>query len=268
MRRTGFLINWRRKPDGLVRPCCAGARGAAVQRNISGTICFLILNGASLIHGSDQGLSVQGDHPRLFFVSERIVGLQKRVAANPSDASAWSKLLAGANRAVGRRDVNSLELLSLALRMTGEQRFADEIRGILLRECGRKDWHDRMLMRRNSPWHSGLNMAHKCFATAMGFDRVYDYLSQGERETIARGIVNRGILPTLNDWVLGEWRVHSLDTMGHNWWSECVFSAGIAALAVIDEEPRAEAWLGWYGSTLVPRRPSTWPKRAQISRGI
>ena len=31
--------------------------------------------------------------------------------------------------------------------------------------------------------------------------------------------------------------------MGHNWWSACVFGAGMASLAVMDEEPRAKDWL-------------------------
>jgi len=56
-------------------------------------------------------------------------------------------------------------------------------------------------------------------------------------------------------------------TMGHNWWSACVFSAGLAALAVLDEEPRAPGWLArisagsveWFGyaGSVIENKPAT-----------
>jgi hypothetical protein len=56
-------------------------------------------------------------------------------------------------------------------------------------------------------------------------------------------LVEKGIDQILRDWVTGDRRIHALDTMGHNWWSVAVFSAGSAAIAVLDEEPRARDWL-------------------------
>ncbi len=179
---------------------------------------------------SAQEIKVRGPHPRLFFTPERTAQLQERIPTEPTTANAWSNLLAGAE---------SIEELSLAYRMTGERRFAERARNAIrgLR------WEDAMLMRRDPPWHAGLGAGRSCYESAVAFDSIYDALTPEERQTLAQYIVDRGILPTLNDWVLGGQRIHTLDSMGHNWWSACVFGAGMAALAVMDEEPRAKDWL-------------------------
>ncbi len=56
-------------------------------------------------------------------------------------------------------------------------------------------------------------------------------------------MVRLGILPTLDDWILPEKRIHALDSMGHNWWSVCVAMAGVAALALIGDDARALEWV-------------------------
>lgn len=192
-----------------------------------------------------QGIMPRGEHPRLFFTADQIAKLQERIKTEPSSATAWSNLLASANKAVERENpgLNSLEELSLAYRLTGEKRFAGKARDVLLRECQKPNWGEPDLLRRDPPWHAGLGTARSCFATAVAFDSIYDALTAEERKAIAHGIVDLGILPALDDWVLGDKRIHALDSMGHNWWSACVFDAGIAALAVMDEEPRAPGWL-------------------------
>ena len=81
-----------------------------------------------------------------------------------------------------------------------------------------------------------------CYNFAIGFDCIHDFLSPEERKTFANALVEKGINLILQDWVLGDKRIHSLDTMGHNWWSVCVFNAGIASIAILDEEPRARQW--------------------------
>ena len=92
------------------------------------------------------------------------------------------------------------------------------------------------------PWHSELNTARFCYGYAVGYDSIYDFLSEDERKTVAGAMVRLGILPTLDDWILGEKRIHALDSMGHNWWSVCVSMAGLAALSVLDDEPQAGQW--------------------------
>jgi hypothetical protein len=51
-----------------------------------------------------------------------------------------------------------------------------------------------------------------------------------------------GIEPSLNDWLSADKRLHTLNSMGHNWWSSIVFQAGVASLAVMNEVPEAKNW--------------------------
>ncbi len=46
----------------------------------------------------------------------------------------------------------------------------------------------------------------------------------------------------MGDWVDGRTRIHTLDTMGHNWWGHIVFGAGVGVLAILRDDPRAADW--------------------------
>ena len=188
---------------------------------------------------------LRGAHPYLYFTVEQVTKLKDRIAHEKSSADSWTAILASADQAIEKPAdaARSLEQLALAYRMTGDKRYAERVRDVLLHEVHRPNWGEPDLLRRDPVWHAGLGTARSCYGAAVAFDSVHDALSADERREIAKGIVDLGILPTLNDWVLGGQRIHSLDTMGHNWWSACVFSAGVAALAVMEEEPRASGWL-------------------------
>ena len=49
----------------------------------------------------------------------------------------------------------------------------------------------------------------------------YNELSVSERKEIARGLKRLALDPCLGDWVLEPTRIHSLNSMGHNWWISC-----------------------------------------------
>jgi len=184
-------------------------------------------------------------HPYLLFTPQKIARLKDRIQAQPAFAQAWSEVLSNANRLEAQYLPNSdaLETLGLAYCMTGDKHFAEKSREILLHECQKSGWTDPQMLRRDPPWHSALDTAGNCFNVAVGFDCVYNCLSAADRITIADGLVKLGIRPTLDDWISGDKRIHSLDTMGHNWWSACVFMAGFGAMAVLNEEPQAGEWL-------------------------
>jgi len=202
--------------------------------------------------------------PRLFFTAESIRQFRQRIARNEDVRQAWVKMRERADRMLedelvsreyseggsgqhGNYNRPSGHIarmgptLGLAYRMTGDKRYADKLRQALLHYGTFSRWagdagHD-------PPWHSELNTARFCFGYAVGYDCIYDFLSETERKTIARSMVKLGICPTLNDWVLGEKRIHALDSMGHNWWSVCVSMAGLAALSLVDDEPQAQGWV-------------------------
>lgn len=138
----------------------------------------------------------------------------------------------------------------LAWAVTGEQRYARGLRAALLHYTGYAKWFGRGLRRNDPPWQAELNTARFCFGVATGYDFLGAQLSAGERRQIAAGLIRLGILPTLEDWVLPDRRIHALDSMGHNWWSVCISQAGLAALALVAEEHAAAGWARAAGEAL------------------
>ena len=61
-----------------------------------------------------------------------------------------------------------------------------------------------------------------------------------ERKEIADGYYRLAIKPLAEDWILPETRIHTLNSMGHNWWSSCVGMCGVATLAFRNELPQAD----------------------------
>ena len=202
-------------------------------------------------------------HPRLFFTAERIKRLRERAGEDAIFKDASDKLLERADRLLDARLVSKESAeggsgqhgnygrpsgqisdmgptLGLAYQMTGEKRYAEKLRDALVHYGGLNRWAGDA--NNEPPWHSELNTARFCYGYAVGYDSIYDFLKEDEKKTVAEAMVRLGILPTLDDWVLGEKRIHALDSMGHNWWSVCVSMAGLAALSLVDDHPQAEVW--------------------------
>jgi len=202
--------------------------------------------------------------PRLFFTAEKLERLRERIGKDTTFKEAWNEMLGRANRLLEQELVSKeyaeggsgqhgnygrpssqisqmAGILGLAYQMTGEKRYAEKLRDALVHYGGLTRWagdahHD-------PPWHSELNTARFCYGYAVGYDSIYDFLSEDERKTIGEAMVRLGILPTLEDWILGEKRLHALDSMGHNWWSVCVSMAGLAALSLLGDQPQAQLWV-------------------------
>ena len=219
-------------------------------------VCVIValqLFGCATGQAADQ-YGRRSEHPYLTYSDANIKKLKERVASEPTIAEAWGWMLADAERAIDpnaqqsrRRRGGGNELLCLAYRMTGDKRFGEKAKDSLFGHPfgGRKS---SMLMKRNPPWRAGLDAGDNCHSFAIIYDTVYDLLTPQERKELAGRCAEEGILPILNDWVLGEERIHTLDTMGHNWWSAIVFGGGIAAMAIMDEDPRAEGWVKRVGA--------------------
>ena len=198
-----------------------------------------------------------GNAPRLLFTDVNIAHLK-----NPEGK-------AKATRLAEKEKKQKIEALSLAYRVTGERKYAQQVRTILLHSC---------ITSPSRSWGSGLACAHKCMETAIGFDSIRDFLSTEERKKIAAGIVERGIRPMLAEWLLGETRTTTIDSMGHNWWSACVFLPGMAALAVADDAPCVLPWLEqikhataeWftYPGSLLNNKPVTFDSNGGFYEGV
>ena len=220
-------------------------------------VCLIVILqvlGCMRVQAADK-LTRRSGHPYLIYSDANIERLKERIDKEPSIAEAWEKMFAQARRMIessdnggGRRGRGqNNELFCLAYRMTGDERFGERVKQSLFSHKfgGRSA---SMLMKRNPPWHAGLDSGEKCHSFAIAYDTVYDLLTSNERKELAARLVDEGILPVLNDWILGEQRIHALDTMGHNWWSAIVFGAGIGAMAIMDEDPQAQGWVERVGA--------------------
>jgi hypothetical protein len=202
--------------------------------------------------------------PRLFFTAEKLSRLRQRIEHDDRFRQAWLRLRERADRqlkdklvakeyaeggtgqhgnygAPGGQIASMAPTLGLAYRMTGNGEYAQKLKEALLHYSELTRWAGDA--GNVPPWHSELNTARFCFGYAVGYDCIYDYLSETERATIAQAMIRLGVGPTLNDWVLPGERIHALDSMGHNWWSVCVSMAGLASLSLLGDEPRAAQWV-------------------------
>ena len=120
----------------------------------------------------------------------------------------------------------------------------ERLRDAMLHVAAFAVWTGPQNKDRDVPWRSDLSTTRIAMELATGYDLIYDMLTQDERDTIAGAVLNKGVLPLLEDWVLPQTRIHALDSMGHNWWSVCIALAGAAMLPVSDYvEPGRFAYL-------------------------
>ena len=182
-----------------LRPCCA-----ATAQGVQGTL----KGGAGRDSASSQNARPVRVRPRLFFTPDKVERLRRRVQQDERFREAWLRIRDRADRQltdklVSREYAESgrgqhgnygrpssqiagmASTLGLAYRMTGEQRYADKLKEALIHYTGLRRWAGDA--RRTPPWHSELNTARFCFGYAVGYDSIYDCLSQAERASIAKG---------------------------------------------------------------------------------
>jgi hypothetical protein len=224
-----------------------------------------LIVGAALAAQSGQSPFVS-ERPRLYYNRRRIEQLRSRLKAEPDLTERWNKLIEHADRLLtvdlasesaanhgkaddagfGRPSQQIVDLaftLGLAYHVTNSEQYAARLREGLLHFAAYTAWHGPGFTKRVPPWHSELNTARFCVGMGAGYDAIYNLLSAADRQTIAEAITRMGITATLEDWLSPATRIHALDSMGHNWWSVCVSSAGIAVLSLYGDDARAPEWL-------------------------
>jgi hypothetical protein len=205
-------------------------------------------------------------HPRLFFGPTDIGRLRQRIERDVPFRESWAGLLESARRLLDAafiseevaargggqhanygqpaNQISSMgSTLGLAYHVAGERQYAAKLRDAMLHYARYQRWNGPGQAGRSPQWKSELNGAGFCFGFGAGFDAIREFLTAEERQTIVAAMVRLGIRPALEDWVLPATRIHALDSMGHNWWAVCVSNAGVACLAILDDEPRAAVWV-------------------------
>lgn len=178
-------------------------------------------------------------HPSLLFTPARVEAARKMAEKDTLRARAWAGIKQQADDLLGRNDLRKMEYLALAYQMTGDKVYSDKLRGMLLNAVKAESWADAEMMQRDPAWRSELQMAHKSFQLAVAYDAVYNDMTPAERKAFAEGAWRLAVEPLLGDWLLEPTRIHSLNSMGHNWWSSCVGMGGLLALAISNELPEA-----------------------------
>ena len=177
-------------------------------------------------------------HPRILFLK----GEEKAVSQAISESDTWGKLhqaiideceniiqqeprerikigrrLLGTSREYLRR----VFYLSYAYRMTGDQRFAEHAEKEMVKAAGFTDWN---------PSHF-LDVGEMAMAMAIGYDWLFDELSEESKSLIREAIVKKGIEPSFDEeynWFL---------EAEHNWNPVCNAGMVFGALAVMEDYP-------------------------------
>ena len=192
------------------------------------------------------GLSLWGqrvNHPALLFTKERVEAAKARVQSDTCMARCWADIRKVADAALEKNDLNRSDYLALAYLMTDDRRYADRLKSILQSVTQVRTWGSEEMLSRKPVWRADSGLSHKCLMAALAYDAIYETLSSRERKELAEDLLRLGVEPSLGDWVLEPTRIHSLNSMGHNWWTSCVYNGGMLAMALQNELPEAVEWV-------------------------
>jgi len=204
-------------------------------------------------------------HPGLFFSKEDIENYKQRLQCDSAAAARYREITAEADSCLKEELVSETEAnggsgqhadfglinrqanrfcdcLGVKYLVEGDKACAEKIKRLLLHFISFERWYSASYsVRTPVPWHADLCSTRTTLALGYAFDIIYDYLTPDERHKIAEGILEKGVIAALSDWVLPETRIHALDSMGHNWWAVCIAEAANALLAIADEMPEQSA---------------------------
>jgi len=178
-------------------------------------------------------------HPRLLLYYEEVSDLKKDIAADKLKSKVNLAIIKKANDmialppvqrivegrrllAVSREFLKRILFLSYAYRISGELKYAERAEKEMIAVAAFSDWH---------PQHF-LDVGEMTAGMAIGYDWLYDFLSDNTKATLANSIINFGINPSLDKSAI--WEVEGSNN--HNQ----VNNAGLVlgALAVYENNPK------------------------------
>jgi hypothetical protein len=120
-----------------------------------------------------------------------------------------------------------IQTLGLMWLLTSDLRYRNRAKAELLAVCAFSDWAgDKFLV-----------LAETAFGAAIGYDWLYDCLTDDERKRVAHAIVEKAIQPGLDEFAAP--RPPRWATAAVNWYLVCNGALMIAALSVAEFDPRA-----------------------------
>ena len=112
---------------------------------------------------------------------------------------------------------------------TGDKVYFEKAREFMLAYSKFEKWHGRGWLGKGE-----LVTSRFCEGMALGYEFFREMLSEEEKDIIVKGTYEKGILPLFEEWILPGTRIHAMETMGHNWWSDCVGGGALAAVLMSD----------------------------------
>ncbi len=229
-----------------------------IFRRICGELVFNPMTGKEMVDTLKENYPDNG-HPRLFVNEDKIASIKEGIATNDTMKKWYDDVIRLADGFLGTevlkyelrdgvrllyvsRDAKArIENLGFAYLMTGDTKYADRAVSELINVCTYPDWH---------PNHH-LDTAEMQFAVGLGYDWLYDYMTEEQREIIREGIVNLGLMQTMDDYTINPNRDRgypwSTTKEPDNWNIVCNGGAMVAALAIADEEEELCATVFDYG---------------------
>lgn len=128
---------------------------------------------------------------------------------------------------ISREVINRIVILGFAYRMTDEEKYAERAVAELTKVCSYDDW---------CPTHF-LATAEMALAVSIGYDWLFDYLSDDMKALLTEKTWEYAIIPALSKNYLKNWFTWSKN----NWNSICYSGIGIACMTFYEENPEKAA---------------------------
>ena len=200
-------------------------------------LLVLFFSSLSEIQAQDlKDVHMTAPHPRLLMTKADEASIKASVKGNGFWRQVDSLLMKAANSAlslpapqrivtgrrlldVSRETLRRVLLLGYAYRMTGDSRYAQRAEQELLSVSAFSDWN---------PSHF-LDVAEMTTAVAVGYDWLFDVMSNDTKDTIRKAIINKGLNPSFdaqyNGWLQKE----------NNWNQVCNSAMAYGALAIYED---------------------------------
>ncbi|AMJ67497.1 heparinase II/III domain-containing protein [Hymenobacter sp. PAMC 26628] len=177
-------------------------------------------------------------HPRLLLLAGQEQSIQQTIAADQTWRAVHQSILAECDRMVGLPVLQRIKVgrrlldvsreclrreffLAYAWRMTRQEKYRRRAEQELLAVAAFSDWN---------PAHF-LDVAEMTTGVALGYDWLYNDLSEATRATVREALLKKGLEPSLlpenNGWL----------TKTNNWNQVCNAGMAFGALALYDEQP-------------------------------
>jgi hypothetical protein len=177
-------------------------------------------------------------HPRLILLKGEEKQLKKQIKRDPLWSSVNEKMIKRADTfidkplsqrkltgirllSVSRSNLEKIFYLSYAYRMTKDKKYASSAEKELVNMANFTNWN---------PSHF-LDVAEMCMAISIGYDWLYDVISEDTKKVVKEAIKTKALEPSFNK------KYNWFVTAENNWNQVCHSGMSFGALAIWEEDP-------------------------------